>query len=168
MFQATGVVKDSTGVIFMERPSKISIRYDAPNLQRVVSDGVTIKMFMPAESQMYVIPAQNTEYPGALAFMMGNGIATSFDFVINEKAKYGGVVLDGKPLTPTAGYDLVMFYINKDLLEKGDPGAIERVLVRDAQGNKNRFDFKGATQPATISPDEFAYTPPAGTTIVKR
>jgi outer membrane lipoprotein carrier protein len=166
--KATGAVKDSTGVIFMERPSKISIRYDPPNLQRIVSDGATIKMFMPEESQMYVIPAQNTEYPGALGFMMGNGIATSFDFVINEKAKYGGVVLDGRPLTPTVGYDLVMFYINKELLEKGDPGAIERVLVRDAQGNKNRFDFKGSTQPATIAPAEFTFSPPAGTTIVNR
>jgi outer membrane lipoprotein carrier protein len=166
--QGQGIVKDSTGVIFIERPSKISFRYDPPNQQRIVSDGTTLKMYMPADSQMYVIPAKNTEYPGALAFMMGNGIATSFDFAINEKAKYGGVVLDGKPLTPTVGYELVMFYINKDLLAKADPGAIERVLVRDAQGNKNRFDFKGSSQPATIDPAEFTFTPPPGTTLVNR
>ena len=165
---ASGVPKDSSGVLFIERPSKISFRYDPPSKQRLVSDGVTIKVYMPDDNQMYVTPAQNTEYPGALAFMMGNGISTSFDFAINGKARYGGVVLDGKPLTPTAGYELVMFYINKDLLEKADPGAIERVLVRDAQGNKNRFDFKGSSQPATIDPAEFTFTPPAGTTITQR
>lgn len=166
--QASGVVKDSSGVVFMERPGKISFRYDPPNKQRIVSDGTTLKVYMPDDNQMFVTPAQSTEYPGALAFMMGNGIATSFDFAINDKARYTGVVLDGKPLTPTAGYQLVMFYISKELLERADPGAVERVLVRDAQGNKNRFDFKGATQPASIDPAEFTFTPPAGTNVVNR
>jgi outer membrane lipoprotein-sorting protein len=41
------------------------------------------------------------------------------------------------------------------------------VLIRDAQGNKNRFDFTGATQPASFPPDEFVFAPPPGTNVTK-
>ena len=74
-------------------------------------------------------------------------------------------MLLGKPRSPTPHYDYVMFYIDKALLEKGDPNVVRRVLIVDAQGNKNRFDFEGATQPASIDPGEFIFNPPEGTTI---
>jgi len=167
--KVTGVVKDSSGVVFIERPSKISFRYDPPNQNRIVSDGVTIKVYIADDKQMIETPAQQTAYPGALAFMMGNGISRSFDFAINTRAKWsGGVVLDGKPLTPNPSYDLAMFYIDQTLLEKADPNAMKRVLVVDAQGNKNRFDFENVTQPASINPAEFTFTPPPGTDVKRQ
>ena len=78
-----------------------------------------------------------------------------------------GVVLDGKPLTPNPSYELVMFYIDKDLLAKADPGAITRVLVRDAQGNKNRFDFINPKVNEAVPAADFTFTPPPGTSIVR-
>lgn len=165
--KATGVVKDSSGVVFMERPDKISFRYNPPNKNRIVSDGTTIKIYVADDNQMMEIPAQKTAYPGALAFMMGNGISTSFDFAINQKVKWSGTVLDGKPLTPNPSYETVMFYIDTGLLQSADPNAMKRVLVIDAQGNKNRFDFKNASQPASIPASEFSFTPPPGTEIKK-
>jgi hypothetical protein len=99
---------------------------------------------------------------------MGNGISTSFDFAINAKAQWAnGTVLDGRPLQPNPSYELVMFYVDTSMLAKGDPNAIQRVLAVDAQKNKNRFDFLGVTQPASIDPAEFTFTPPAGTNVVK-
>lgn len=161
--------ESSTGVVFIERPNKISFRYNPPNDDRIVSDGVTIKIYQAAEKQMIETPAQNTAYPGALAFMMGNGISKSFDFAVNTRAKWsGGVILDGKPLTPNLSYELAMFYIDQSLLQKSDPNAIRRVLVVDAQGNRNRFDFTNVTQPASINPAEFTFTPPPGTDIKRR
>lgn len=165
--KATGVVKDSSGSVSMERPDKISFRYDPPSKNRIVSDGKTIKIYIAEDSQMMEIPAQKTAYPGALAFMMGNGISTSFDFAVNEKVKWPGTVLDGKPLTPNPSYETVMFYIDTTLLASADPNAVKRVLLIDAQGNKNRFDFEGATQPASFPADEFSFTPPPGTDIKK-
>jgi outer membrane lipoprotein carrier protein len=43
---------------------------------------------------------------------------------------------------------------------------MERVLILDAQGNKNRFTFSNAAQPAAISAAEFTFTPPLGTNVV--
>jgi outer membrane lipoprotein carrier protein len=150
----------------MERPDKISFRYDPPNNGRIVADGSTIKIYTPQDNQMIVQAMQKTQYPGALAFMMGNGIASSFDFAVRERVPYPGTVLEGKPLVPNPSYETVTFFVGKTGLAARDPGVLERVIVIDAQGNKNRFDFKNASQPASISPAEFTFTPPPGTTIV--
>jgi outer membrane lipoprotein carrier protein len=101
---------------------------------------------------------------------MGNGgISRSFDFALNPRAKWeGGVVLDGKPLAANPSYELAMFYIDQGLLAKSDPNALKRVLVIDAQGNKNRFDFEGVTQPDKIDPAEFTFTPPPGTDLKRQ
>ncbi len=162
----SATVKDSSGVVYVERPSKISFRYDPPNRNRIVSDGTTIKVYLAEDNQMIQTPVDKTQYPGALAFMMGNGIASSFAFTVNTRAPYAGTVLEGKPLVPNPSYEQVLFYVDAGLLAKGDAGAMARVLILDAQHNKNRFDFSGATQPASISPDEFTFTPPPGTTIL--
>jgi len=44
---------------------------------------------------------------------------------------------------------------------------MRRVLIVDAQGNKNRFDFEGAAQPAAVDPAEFTFTPPPGTNTTR-
>ena len=166
--KVAGVTKKSTGVFFFERPNKMSFRYDAPSKNRIVSDGQTLKVYIGDDNQMFVQSVNKTEYPGAFAFLMGKGMAPSFNFNFNEKAKFdGGPVLLGKPKEPTPHYDSIMFYVDKLLLEKKDPGVIRRILIVDAQGNRNRFDLEGAAQPEKIDPAEFTFTPPAGTNITQ-
>lgn len=165
---ATGTEKTSTGVVFIERPSKFSFRYDPPNKDRVVSDGTTIKIYRAEESQMNEIPAAKTEYPGALSFMMGSGISKSFEFAFNAGAKKPGVtVLDGKPLAANPTYEKVLFFVDEALLAKSDPGVMRAILVLDAQKNRNRFEFQDVAQPASIPAAEFTFTPPPGTNVVK-
>src|SRR5262249_4594553 len=76
--KVAGKTTKSTGVFFFERPNKISFRYDAPNKNRIVSDGTTLKVYLGEDNQMFVQPVEKTEYPGALAFLMGKGLAPSF------------------------------------------------------------------------------------------
>ncbi|XYH95276.1 LolA family protein [Sorangium sp. So ce1128] len=162
----SGAVKKQSGTISAEKPDKISFRYDPPSQNRIVSDGVSLKVYVAEDRQMFVTPVQNSEYPGALSFLMGHGLRPSFTFTFNEKAKFeGGPVLVGKPRAPTPHYDLVMFYIDRALLAKKDPGVVRRVLIVDAQGNRNRFDFENASQPASIEPAEFQFTAPPGTDV---
>ncbi|MDI1481187.1 outer membrane lipoprotein carrier protein LolA, partial [Polyangium sp. y55x31] len=166
--KVAGTTKKSTGVFYFERPNKISFRYDPPSKNRIVSDGTTLKVYIGEDNQMFVQPVDKTEYPGALAFLMGKGLGPSFSFSFNDKTKFeGGPVLLGKPRQATPHYDSVYFYVDKALLEKKDPGVIRRVLLVDAQGNRNRFDFEGSTQPATIDPAEFTFTPPPGTNVTQ-
>jgi outer membrane lipoprotein-sorting protein len=166
--KVSGVVKKSSGVLFVEKPNKISFRYDAPNKNRIVSDGTEIKVYIADDNVMYVQPVSGTQYPGALAFIMGHGLLPSFEFTFQDPTPWtGGPVLIGQPRTPTPHYTQVFFYVDKPMLESKDPNVIRRVLVLDAQKNKNRFDFESASQPATIDPAEFVFSPPPGTDIKK-
>ncbi|MSP25012.1 MAG: outer membrane lipoprotein carrier protein LolA [Myxococcales bacterium] len=163
-----GTIKKSSGVVYIKRPSKISFSYREPNKNRVVSDGVTLKIFEHENNQMFLKPVAQTEYPGALAFIMGKGLRHSFRFAFHSGSKWeGGPVLVGTPRTPNAGYEKVLFYIDEELLNKGDPACVRRVLVIDAQGNKNRFDFIHVEVPDSIGDAEFTFEPPPGTTIIK-
>jgi outer membrane lipoprotein carrier protein len=163
-----GTTKNSDGVCYVKRPGKISFSYHKPNKNRVVSDGATLKIYEADNQQMFLKSVANTEYPGALAFIMGKGLRHSFTFAFNEAAKWeGGAVIVGTPRVPNPGYEKVLFYIDDELLKKGDAACVRRVLVIDAQGNRNRFDFIHVEQPDSIPDSEFEFEPPPGTNIVK-
>ncbi len=161
-----GTDKESRGTVFVQRPNQISFRYDAPNMNRIVSDGSKLKVFIADDQQMYESPVKNTEYPGALAFIMGEGIRKSFTFTFNDAAKFDkGPVIVGKPRDATPAYEAVQFFIDKDKLAAKDAGAVVAVLILDVQGNRNRFEFFDAGEPSSIDDAEFTFTPPAGTNV---
>ena len=164
----TGKEREQKGTVYVLRPNKISFRYDAPNNNRIVSDGSTLKLYVAEDAQMFEHPVKDTEYPGAFGFIMGSGIRSSFEFTFNEKVKFElGPVLVGKPRTANPQYEQVLFYVDKTKLEKKDPGAVTGVLILDAQGNRNRFELFDQSFPDKIDASEFTFTPPAGTNITK-
>jgi outer membrane lipoprotein carrier protein len=165
--KVTGQKKESTGALNVERPNKVSFRYDPPNKNRVVADGTTLKAYVAEDNQMFESKVSSSAYAGGLAFFMG-GLLKTMSFTFNEKADYkDGYVLIGKPRSPSPSYEFVIFYVNKALLEKGDPGCLERIVIVDAQGNKNRFDFTEASFPASVPATEWEFTAPPGTNITK-
>lgn len=161
--------KVSSGTVFVEKPGKISIRYDAPKQDRVVSDGTTLKVYVAEDKVLYESRVQGKEVPGAMSFLMGGGIRPSFSFSFHDKSTFqDGPVLWGKPRETTAQYESVFFYVDKALLAKKDTGLMRRVLVLDAQGNRNQFDFTSVERPASLDAGEFTFTPPAGTEVKKQ
>lgn len=160
--------KTNEGILYVLKPGKLSLSYHAPNKNRAVSDGTTLKVYEHENNQMFLKNVKNTEYPGAFAFILGKGLRQSFTFTFHKTSKWeGGPVIVGTPRVPNPGYNKVLFYIDDSLLEKGDLGAVRRVLVVDAQGNRNRFDFVHAEEPEEIGPNEFKFEPPKGTEIIK-
>jgi outer membrane lipoprotein carrier protein len=73
----------------------------------------------------------------------------------------GGWVLEGTPKEPTPAYQKVLLYVD------GATSQVRRVLVIDAQGNRNRFDFNNPLVNTPVPAVEFTFTPPSGTQIVK-
>ena len=161
-----GDPQKSSGMVFIERPGKLSFRYDPPKKDRLVSDGTTMRIYMADNNQMVEMPATKVAYPDAFGFVLGKGIAGAFNFAVNARAKWTeGPVLEGRPRAADAGYEAVLFFLNSGLLDKGDPNALRAVMVIDVQKNRNKFDFSEVTQPPSIPPAEFTFTPPPGTEI---
>ncbi|MBW2459673.1 MAG: outer-membrane lipoprotein carrier protein LolA [Deltaproteobacteria bacterium] len=166
--KVAGKTKHSEGWAAVKRPRRISFKYKPPNKNRVVSDGKIIKIYEHDNQQMYVGNMAGTDYPGALSFIMGNGLRPNFTFTFHKTAKWeGGPVIIGIPRVANPGYKTVLFYIDEALLKKGDQACVRRVLVLDAQGNRNRFDFMDVEQPADIPNSEFTFKAPKGTEVLK-
>ena len=155
----------SEGHVAFEKPGKMSWKYAQPNGNRVVSDGQVLKVYQQAEQQMFVQPVDKSQYPAALSFLMGQGqLTSSFSLRLLDPATVkfeGGWVLEGTPLDPTPAYQKVLLYVDAATAQ------VRRVLILDAQGNRNRFDFETPLVNNPVPPGEFNFQPPAGTQIVK-
>ena len=156
--------KNSSGRVVFEKPGKMSWRYTS-NGNRVVSDGKTIKVYEQDNKQMYVQPMGKSQYPAALAFLVGGGnLKKSFKLrKLDARAMHfeGGYVLLGVPKKATPAYQKIVLYID------GQTAQVRRVILLDAQGNTNRFTFYNPVINKKVSPGEFKFTPPPGTQIIK-
>lgn len=156
--------KDSSGEVIFAKPGKMRWTY-TNNGNVVVSDGKQIKIYEKDNRQMYVQNVDKTQYPAALSFLLGNGsLRREFALTQLDAAQFkfpGGYVLLGTPKAPTPAYQKILFYIDANTAQ------VRRVLLVDAQKNRNRFDFEDAKANEAISPTLFTFTPPAGTNIVK-
>jgi outer membrane lipoprotein carrier protein len=156
--------KDSAGSVIFEKPGKMSWRYTS-NGNRVVSDGNVIKIYEKENKQMYEQPLSKTQYPAALSFLTGQGkLKQNFKFSKQDSKQMkfeSGYVLQGDPLQPTAAYEKVFFYVDAQTYQ------VRRVLIVDAQGNRNRFDFVTSEVNTKAPPGEFAFTPPQGTQVIR-
>ena len=155
--------KNEGGTVIFQKPGKMSWRYT--NANRVVSDGKLIRVYDAGNKQLYEQPLDKSQYPAALAFLVG-GANLKQSFTLStldaKELKFsGGYVLLGVPKQPTAAYQKVLLYVDKKTFQ------VRRVLLLDAQGNRNRFDFDAPEVNVKVPANEFAYTPPPGTTPVR-
>jgi len=159
------VKKQSKGKVTFAKPGKMHWEYSEPKDNRVVSDGVVLKVYEAANKQMFEQNVDKSQYPAALSFLVGGGkLGDTFAFELYEGAAMnfaGGQVLVGTPKVPSPAYQKVLFYIDTPTSQ------VRRVLIVDGQGNRNRFDFDNPKVNETIAPDRFKFVPPAGTQVVR-
>jgi outer membrane lipoprotein carrier protein len=156
--------KDSSGSVVFAKPGKMHWKYSS-NGNVVVSDGKEIKIYEPDNKQMYLQKVNSTQYPAALAFLMGQGKLTEAFTLKKLNAKDlkfpGGYVLLGTPKNPTPAYQKILFYIDAKTFQ------VRRVLLIDAQKNRNRFDFSKARVNEAVKKGAFTFQPPPGTNVIK-
>ncbi len=159
------VKKVSTGTVAFEKPGKMSFRYDAPNGNRVVSDGKTIRVYEKENDQVFESPVKGSQYPAALAFLMGKGqLLKDFTLRVLDAADMkfeGGYVLEATPKDATPAYQKMLLYVDSETNQ------VRRALILDAQGNKNRFDFAAPIVNKPTEKGEFDFKAPPGTRVVK-
>jgi len=162
--KAYAKTKEGVGVVILEKPGKMSWRY-SNNGNRIVSDGKVIRIYEKENQQMYEQPLDKSPYPAALAFLVGTGsLKQSFKLTkLDPKSMNfeGGFVLAGEPREATPAYQKMLLYVDAATFQ------VRRVLLLDAQGNKNRFDFTGTEVNRPPPPGEFSFTPPKGTQVVR-
>ncbi|HET9955967.1 MAG TPA: outer membrane lipoprotein carrier protein LolA [Polyangiaceae bacterium] len=156
-------VKDSSGSVVFEKPGKMSWRY-TNNGNRVVSDGKLIRIYEKENKQMYEQPLEKSQYPAALSFLTGTGSIKQFKLTKLDPKQLGfegGYVLLGEPREPNAAYQKVFLYVDAGTYQ------VRRVMLLDAQRNRNRFDFVNPEVNTKAAPGEFTFSPPPGTQVIR-
>jgi outer membrane lipoprotein carrier protein len=162
--EAFGTYRDSSGTVVFSKPGKMRWVY-SNNGNVVVSNGKELKVYEKENRQMYLQTVNDTQYPAALSFLLGTGsLSATFDLQLLDSTKLqfpGGYVLMGTPKAATPAYQKILFYIDKQTYQ------VRRVLLIDAQRNRNRFDFENAKVNLRVDPVMFTYNPPKGTRVIK-
>lgn len=162
--EAHGKTREDTGVVTFQKPGRMSWRYPS-NGNRIVSDGTLLKVYDNSAKQMLVQPLGNgAQYTAALSFLLGQGqLKQNFKLTKQDskQMKYPtGYVLEGIPLQANPACERVLFYIDAQTYQ------MRRVMLIDAQRNRNRFDFVTSEVNTKPPKGEFAFTPPPGTHII--
>ena len=156
--------KKSAGLVVFARPGKMSWTYDDPKGNRVVSDGKLLRVYEEASKQLYEQPVDKSQYPQALGFLTGETkLAETFTFEGNDGAAMsfpGGIVLVATPKQPLATVQKVLLYVD------AATHYVRRVLLLDAQGNRNRFDFEDVKLDDALDLREFTFVAPPGTSVI--
>ncbi len=157
--------KTSSGSVEFSKPGKMNWVYSDPAGNRVVSDGSLLRVYEADSKQMFEQTVDKSQYPAALGFLLGSAkLADTFDFKLFDGSQMnfkGGQVLVGTPKVASPSYDKVLFYVDSATSQ------VRRVLIKDAKGNLNRFDFKNPKVNEAVPAADFTFTPPPGTSIVR-
>ncbi|MCA9600957.1 MAG: outer membrane lipoprotein carrier protein LolA [Myxococcales bacterium] len=159
----------SKGKVAFVKPGKMRWDYAQPNGKIIVSDGAKLLVFEPGGAgevpQLFEREMKAESLPQAFSFLTGTGkLEDSFTFRLLDAAKQGyadGYVLELRPKEPSPQYDRILFYVLKH--EGAPSGVVRRVLIVDAAGNRNRFDFSNLAWNPKVTDARFKFAPPAGT-----
>jgi outer membrane lipoprotein carrier protein len=160
------------GRVVFKKPGKMRWDYAAPNGQVFVSDGRRLLVYQPpdegeSEGQLIDRAMSEDQLPLAFSFLTGTGrLDRDFRLRLVDAARQGfegGYVLELRPRRPTPHYDRVLFFVR--IVGEGErrAGVIQRVLILDSAGNRNRFDFSDQRFNRDVPEDRFSFTPPART-----
>jgi outer membrane lipoprotein carrier protein len=161
----------SNGVVTFAKPGRM--RWNYANRKVITSDGSHLYVFEPGvegeRAQCFERELNEDQLPQAFSFLTGTGrLEENFTFRLLDAARQGyrdGYVLELRPRRPSPHYDRILFYV---LRQDGRPsGVVRRVLIIDAAGNRNRFDFTEMQWNPRAPANEFRFTPPAGVTCVR-
>lgn len=73
----------------------------------------------------------------------------------------GSHVLRGEPLQHSVAYGQLYLYVDARTYQ------VRRVVLTDARGNRNRFDFFRSQVNPLVPRGEFNFSPPPGTRIIR-
>jgi outer membrane lipoprotein carrier protein len=142
------------GKVVFKKPGMMRWDYAQPNGQVFVSNGKKLLIYQPPEE-------------GEKRFLTGSGnLEKDFEVRLleHDNVKFeDGYVLQLIPRRPTPNYEQLVFYV-RTLTHGGKrAGVVQRVLIIDSAGNRNRFDFSKIKFNRDVPDKRFSYRPPKGT-----
>jgi outer membrane lipoprotein carrier protein len=160
-----GQVKKSSGEVWLKKPGRMRWEYQKPEKKLMVADGTALWVYEPEDEQAFKQDLRSSQLPSSVTFLWGTGkLSDEFAVSVDKEAKLGGpgdVVLKLVPLKPTAQYRTIAFVV--------DPKSamVKESVVYDQQGGANHISFREVELNRAVPDAKFAFSPPAGTRILR-
>jgi outer membrane lipoprotein carrier protein len=160
------------GKVVFKKPGMMRWDYAEPNGQVFVSDGKKLLIYQPPEEgekngQLIERALEEDQLPSAFSFLIGSGnLEKDFEVRLlehDDEKFQDGYVLQLVPRKPTPNYEQLVFYVRTLTTGTKRAGIVQRVLIIDSSGNRNRFDFSKIKFNRDVSDKRFNYRPPKGT-----
>jgi len=162
----------SRGRVVFKKPGMMRWDYDLPNGKVITSNGKKVLVYEPGEDgdkgQVIEQDLGAAQLPQAMSFLLGTGkLQEDFTFRLLDAAREGyptGDVLELRPKVATPHFERLLFYVERT---KALRGLVRRLLIIDASGNRNRFDFSAIKFNGNVGVQLFEFKPPQGTRRVE-
>jgi outer membrane lipoprotein carrier protein len=146
----------ATGKVVFKKPGMMRWDYAQPNGQVFVSNGKKLLIYQP--------PEEGEKRGQLIERAVDEDQLPSVRLLEHDNEKFeDGYVLQLIPRRPTPNYEQLVFYV-RTLTHGGKrAGVVQRVLIIDSAGNRNRFDFSKLKFNRDVPDKRFSYRPPKGT-----
>jgi outer membrane lipoprotein carrier protein len=162
----------SAGRVVFKKPGRMRWDYDKPSGKVIVAGAGKLLVYEPGDAgeagQMLEQGFKDSDLPQAMAFLMGTGrLDADFTFRLLDAAREGfptGHVLELTPKQANPHFERLLFYVESTSALRG---LVRRLLIIDAAGNRNRFDFSELKFNSGVTDATFDWKPPANAHRVK-
>lgn len=168
--------ENARGRVVFKKPGMMRWDYAAPNGQVFVSDGRQLLIYQPPAAgerngQLVERGMSQDQLPAAFGFLMGTGrLETDFTFRLldpEHREFAAGYVLELTPRTASPHFERLVLYVQVVENAGRRAGILQRILILDAAGNRNRFDFSRPRYNREVPANRFRFEPPRGTRRVR-
>jgi outer membrane lipoprotein carrier protein len=157
----------SRGHVTFKKPGKMRWDYAQPNGKVIVAASGKLLMYEPGDEpadkgQVLEKSIGEADLSQAMSFLLGAGkLVDDFDATLLDPKHEGftnGQVLELRPKKPTPHFDRLLFFVETSAAVRG---LVRRIVIVDASGNRNRFDFSAFKFNAGTPESTFEWRPPA-------
>jgi len=160
----TGRTKESLGTVRLKKPGKMRWDYAKPEKKHFISDGQTLWVYEPEDSQAFKQDLKGSNLSAAVTFLAGQGkLAAEFDFEATDAAKLGGAAdyaVKLVPKRPSAQFKSIVLVLDPATFQ------VKQSVVATPDGGQSQVWFTGLEVNKKIPDTVFKFTPPPGTRVI--
>lgn len=161
-YQGIGIQRVESGTLLLRKPGRMKWEYSVPPGKLFVLDGKYAWFYAAGDPQVQRLPAKELDdLRSPLRFLLGHTeLEKEMNALSLAPAAQGNWTLSGQPRGQENR-------VKKLTLTVTSAGVIDGITLEETDGAVTRFLFTNQQPNASISAQEFHFTPPAGVPVVE-
>ncbi len=161
VYKVYGRSQVSVGNVFFKKPGRMRWDYVTPVPKLFLSDGATLWVYEPQESQAFKRSLSSTQLPVALTFMSGQGrLEDEFAGALLQSSDGKSYLLQLTPKKNAGDYQSLRLKVDRSTF------AVTASTVVDPVGNTNTVEFSNFETNKGLPEKGFQFVPPAGVKVI--